>query len=180
MSAPTTSGAPFILRPGADADRNYIIKTWLTSHRQLHWWRPFADASAPPDKFNRPQWLGIDPQCWWAGHGALVEALLPHSAILIAAFEEDPDTIMGYAVTSTGAVHYVYVRNEFRRHGIARALLRPFLSRKDIVYTHPPTLKAQKIPEGWTYDPYRAIHLAINSAPVTRGADPNHHIGPDR
>lgn len=127
------------LRPMVPGDRSFIIDMWLKSR---------------PRMFGR----ALDPRAYWRGQNRLCNGLLDSCAALVACWTEDPDFIMGWAVTSSSAVHYVWVREDYRRTGIATDLLKPYLG-KSCIYTQPPTVPI-RIPEGWAYDPYLAFELA--------------------
>lgn len=44
--------------------------------------------------------------------------------VLITAWDEHPDVILGYLVYAPGVVHYIWVRKEERGHRIATRMLR--------------------------------------------------------
>lgn len=132
---------PVVLRPMVPGDRNCVLDSWLRSHHR--------------------RWFGshLSDRAYSRGQRNLVEALLARCAVLVAAFDEDPDTILGWSCTSTCVVHYVWVRHEFRRRGIASQLLAPYLHERAF-YTHPPTSGDVPVPPTWYYNPYAAFELA--------------------
>lgn len=154
----TSTVAPIIYIPMRDSHREYVIDAWVKSHYG--------------------KWCTKSP-CW-GGQRRLVTALLERCAVLVAAFDEDPNTAIGWAATSTGVVHFVYVMQEFRRLGIATALLAPYLASKNVIYTHSPNRAwwgdkttptssdtkrfIPRAPETWQYDPYLAFELASTVA----------------
>lgn len=137
--------ALWVLRPAEESDRNFILGSWINANRNT------TPRALDSDVYNR-------------GHNKLCNALLDRCACLIAAFPEDHSYILGWAVTSSSAVHYVWVRKEMRRQGIAKDLLKPYLG-KDTLYTHLPVRgdivsNGLQVPKGWRYDPYLAFELA--------------------
>lgn len=140
--------SPHVLRPSVEDDRNLIIQSWMRSHRR----NCYRDH--------------IDDVTYARGQEWLIKQLLERCATLVACLDTDPSYIMGWAVTSTGAVHYCWVRHAHRRQGIARDLLRPYLG-KPTLYTHPISVGADwmgtkwdKVPKGWVFDPFHAYRLA--------------------
>ena len=137
--------SPIILREGRESDRNLVLQSWIRSHRGYWFGRKVADAS------------------YSKGQEWLCKRLLDRCALLVAAFDEDPDFIAGWACTSTGTVHYVWIRPALRRKGIAKRLLAPYLD-QPTTYTHPPAWwleeDGEHIPAAWSYNPYAAFELA--------------------
>ena len=146
----------YVVRESHDGDRPYITKAWVASSTET------ALARALSANYEREQ-------------SALVWAWLPHVTVRVACDSTDPDAILGFVVyqgSETSIVHYVHVRKDFRRLGIARALLGPLVESRAI-YTHRITdgtryagFKAQKskapdadarlfeVPPLWTFNPF--------------------------
>jgi len=96
-----------------DADRSYVCASWIKSLRSDRW---ADDKPESRDTYN----------------GRLIDRLLavPDTLIFIACLADEPDTIVGYCVGSrvnagarSSVLHFVYVRKQRRREGIARRLL---------------------------------------------------------
>lgn len=49
---------------------------------------------------------------------------LAQSQVTIACLDGDPDTILGYSVIDKGVLEWIYVKVDFRNHGIASLLLK--------------------------------------------------------
>jgi GNAT superfamily N-acetyltransferase len=77
--------------------------------------------------------------------------------VSVAAWSEDPETIIGWCCVEVGVLHYAFVRKEFRRTGIARLLLDSMLT-DDVLVTHR-TTDADRIrwPAGWRYNVYAGL-----------------------
>lgn len=89
----------------------------------------------------------------------LVRRLLERAPVLVAADEDDPGAIWGWAATHGSTVLYIFVRQEFRHRGIARMLLAPYLSRTGITYAAKSSHRI-RIPDGWTYSFLAAMRIA--------------------
>lgn len=146
------SDFPFILRPGTREDWPYVRDTWVMSQKESR-----ASHDAGP-AFCRLQ-------------KTLVSFLLGRAQLTVCCSETAPETILGWAVTERGVVHYVYVTLEMRRLGIAKALLRPYLD-EDATFTHRPQVKGVPVPGRWSYTPgpYWAMRRLIDGEerPVMR------------
>jgi GNAT superfamily N-acetyltransferase len=94
------------LRPGTEEDHAFILSSWLKAYFDCgnHYYRP-------PKKI------------FFEKHADKVkEHLAGH--VIVATTEEDPSQIIGYAVHSSGVLHFVYVKSLFRKMGVARELIR--------------------------------------------------------
>lgn len=85
----------------------------------------------------------LEPQLYYYWHHRLLEALIPRSTVIVACSADDPDRIYGYGVAQyegpTLLVHYLYVREGWRRQGIGRSIVRAWMERwspKALVWTH--------------------------------------------
>lgn len=106
MSKP--QGTNFTIRDAKEEDIPFIFATWLNGNRYgnqlIGWW----DKDDYFERYHRG-----------------LEAILTSqdTFITVACLNDDPDTILGYAVLGPdGLVHYVHVKDAFRKFGIARAL----------------------------------------------------------
>ncbi len=90
-----------------DTDKFFILSSWLRSYRK-------SDAVK-----------GINNTVFYGQHHQLVETLLSSERVGILYNEEEPDQIIGWiCVDNTpGVLHYVYVKNVFRRNGLANDLI---------------------------------------------------------
>jgi hypothetical protein len=107
----TTTAGPadvsFRVRVGTVQDHDFVYATWLRAFRTS----AFAH--------------GIRTSVYFAGQHRRVATILarPGTTVLIAAPDGDDLTILGYAVIEGHTVHWVHVKEAFRRFGLARALL---------------------------------------------------------
>jgi len=72
----------------------------------------------------------IHNNIYYAEHHKVLEHILQHFQVLIASDKSDDSHIYGFAVggkiEGINTIHYVYVKQTFRRLGIASALLKHF------------------------------------------------------
>ena len=94
---------------------------------------------------------------------AIAKRHAAQSAVLVCCLADDPETIVGWACTDAGQVHYVYTKHKWRRKGVAGLLLAPYLE-APTVHSHAMTLQDSgdpwaKIPRTWRYDPSSSFGL---------------------
>lgn len=92
------------IRTALPQDYTFIRASWFTSYRGSH----LKDMPFP---------------IYEAGMPKQISRLLDRSFVLVAAFQDIPDEILGYAVIEKTCVHWVYVKNAYRKQHIAQALL---------------------------------------------------------
>ena len=104
------SDPPVAIRPAESTDLGFIIDTWRRSH---------GGPSSPLWSFDRDVYFHL-----MSRH---IKALMrePDAMSLVACAPDDPDTVVGWSVITGGTLHYVYVREALRKHGVARKLLAP-------------------------------------------------------
>ena len=128
-----------IIRPGEAGDASFIHSSWLNSY------------------LRNSRWPGVVGPCFHVEHSEVIKRLMDRSEIKVAAWSEDAETILGWICAEPTALHYVFVRKEFRRQGIAKQLAEALIPGIALV-THR-TTDADKIrwPIGWSYNPYCAL-----------------------
>lgn len=104
-----------IVRPYVEADRNFILATWIRG------------AKHGSDFFKR-----MDPKAYYRHYNEFLSNLVDSAQtdIKIACLAEDPAVIIGYAVTrnSGQALDWVYVKSRWRKVGIAKCLIQQSFS----------------------------------------------------
>lgn len=107
------------IRPANGDDLNFIYSTWLNSL-----WADCESARGP----QGPTFFSQYPR--------IIDHLLgsPSTQTVIACHFEDPNVIFGYLVASPPVAHYTFVKSNFRRYGIAKALIDHLKSGSE--YTH--------------------------------------------
>lgn len=152
------SDAPlFVLRAGHAGDHPFVVDSWVKSYQSYVMMRECPHCGGAGRIYRGQRFL--------RGHKRLVREILARgAALLVACMPDDPETILGWACTEDGVVHYVFTKRDVRRVGIAKALLAPFGA--GTVYTHRGNVDA---PAGFIYDHHAAIFVFADA----RSATPN-------
>lgn len=139
MSAAEQLQPKFRVRAMVANDRNFVIKSWMVNAGMSARGR---DAGKAFDTEHRDRILEALQRC----------------SMRVACATDDDDAILGFACVDTTlpapVVHYVYVRNEARRNGIARAMLSDVEGAPLVEFSHKPAM-AWRGPAAWKYNPYR-------------------------
>lgn len=61
---------------------------------------------------------------WFKAFHIYINNLLPESEISIACMQDDPGIIIGYCIVSGRTLQFIYIKELFRKQGIARLLLK--------------------------------------------------------
>ena len=130
-----------ILRVAEPTDLPFITDSWIQSYRGQ---RIAIDAG--PRYIHDMKWL--------------VRALLPRCRAIVACDPEAPGAIWGWAVTSGDTILYTFVREGFRRQGIAKLMLQPYLTPgRKVVYAAKSSVRDLKLPPEWQYSFLAALRL---------------------
>lgn len=91
-------------------DRNFILATWLRGLR-----------------FGNDWYEAIPSDLYYEVYHQIVDAILldPSVDIKVACLKDDEDVILGYSVYSGSRVDWVFVKQAWRKIGIAKSLLPP-------------------------------------------------------
>lgn len=96
------------IRDMKEGDKNFVLATLL---RGLY----YGDS-----------WFSQIPKdIFMSNYKLVAQALVGKANIKIACLKEDEDTIIGYSILSHDflTIHFVYVKEKWRKHGIAKSLL---------------------------------------------------------
>lgn len=99
----------FFVRPAEANDMRFVRKHWLASARSGYAYRNMREGD-----FTR-------------SYSRIIDRLLERSLVLVVASKDNPDRLVGFSVSEhpndkAAIVHYVYVKFDWRKVGIARAL----------------------------------------------------------
>ncbi|MBU6278588.1 MAG: hypothetical protein KGN78_05035 [Actinomycetales bacterium] len=157
------------------SERNYSIVEGLGDARSLifaTWLKSYQNSSL----FAK----GVPRETFFAQHHKVIERILERAEVRLAVLPDDPSVVFGWSVTEPcqrisivdrdagivrvtpeSVVHYVYVKPDFRRYGIAKALL-AHVAGEPWRYSHSTyilrDLRENKvIPDTVIYDPYEAF-----------------------
>jgi GNAT superfamily N-acetyltransferase len=97
--------------------------------------------------------LGSDPEHYHREISKVFERLLPTATMRIAADPADADVIIGFAVFTNSELHYVFVRKDFRRNGVANALLADIPIRSFTFLTKRGEDALKPRARGWAFTP---------------------------
>lgn len=150
-----------VVRSGEAADREFIFNSWLKSF--------FGSRTPPQPGHPTGKRLGggaftrdIAGRVYFERHHQVIEDILGRAdtRIVVAAPRETPFVICGWAVfEGPELVHYVYVKNEVRRLGVAKLLLESQRLPTAFRYSHHTMIvegPRRRRPEA-IYDPYAAF-----------------------
>lgn len=122
-----------IIRQGRTGDRNFILSTWLMG---LY--------------YGNPWFKEIEKDIFMANYHTVVCGLLERSAIVVAALKEDEDVILGYSVINPPVLHWIFVKEAWRKVGISKHLV----PREIDVTTHLTVLGKKLKPKHMTFNPF--------------------------
>lgn len=97
----------FSIRQSNLNDINFVYATWLRSYKDF----------SPISKY-------IERQSFFPSYQRILDKLLSRDQIkvMIACDENDSELIFGYVAFEPGIVHFIYVKEPFRKMGIAKKL----------------------------------------------------------
>lgn len=136
-------------RRGVPADARLIYDSWLRSQWQLDARHKMTRAVFFPMQRSR------------------IERLLQRSSVVVAYHRAEASEALGYIVLeanhalSTAAVHWLYVKQPYRRLGVARQLIcavQALTGATFLQHTHKSDARAKKLAQrfGSTFNPYAA------------------------
>jgi len=107
------------IRPPKPEDLSFIYSTWLNSFYYDSWTK------------------SIRKSVYFNNYKKVLDRLLNETVISIACLIEDDSVILGYMVSEPEIIHYVYVKEAFRKMGIAKSLAKElFDDEKGFEFTH--------------------------------------------
>lgn len=94
--------------PALEPYKAMIYSDWLNSLRYLNDW------------FNL-----IDQNAYFKTYHQVIEALLnrSNSQVRLAVLSDELDNCLGWSMSEDTTLHYLFVKRDFRRHGIGKSLL---------------------------------------------------------
>jgi len=117
-----------------DEDFPFILDSWLKSLRYSN------------DTFKL-----IDKQAYKRFYPQVITALLLRSMVQVACLQADEDVILGYSVVQGPTLHFVFVKEPWRRIGLMNDLVKgPIESISHITKPFIPLMKKHK----WSYNPF--------------------------
>lgn len=135
------------LRPATEGDVPFIFNSWLRCYRHSQNTR------------------GCENPVYFAQHHKLLEGLCKQSEVIIACNVEDVTQIYGYIahekVEDVDVVHFLYIKEIYRKFGVANMLLDAVKITKStpVFYTHR-TFISESLEKKFTmiYNPYLSYY----------------------
>lgn len=129
--------SPIVLRAYEDGDKAFIMATFL---RGLYYGDSWY-STIPKNRFM---------ECYHSFLESLLDS--PGIDIKVACLPDDKDVIIGYSIYTNTVLHWLYVKEKWRKLGVAKALLPNPLT----AVTHLTDLgrKLLKKKEGVYFDPF--------------------------
>ena len=103
-----TDSAKIIIRSVLAEDKNLIMATWLKGNY-----------------YGNPYFWNVPQDIYFKEYAKIITAILftPGVEALIACDESNPSFVLGFSVFKDDAIHWVYVKRDYRMAGIAKMLL---------------------------------------------------------
>lgn len=99
-------------------DVNFVYNSWLKSFR------------------NSLEAMNQTNEVYYDNHKNLIEKLLNKSNVNIIHPADDPSHILGFMCSEGNIVHYIYIKYNYRKLGIAKHLLTSIVSGDTFYITH--------------------------------------------
>jgi len=143
--------SPINIRAMRPSDENFIRDGWVQSY------------SKSPHVCEVPRQVYFDAQ------RKVIARLLAKSTTYVAHWPEDDDALYGFVCgvpdRPKTTLHYVYVKQVFRREGIAKELIGALVPPgAEVVCSHRPWgewKREQATKRGYVYSPYAAHEVAV-------------------
>jgi hypothetical protein len=135
------------IRDMAESDKGFIYSTWLNAVYFGNKWAKDVDPikGAPIDV-----WGEIEEGPFYACYRNVIEKLLARCITKIACLKEDEDVILGYANYENDVLHFVFVKDAWRRVGIAKKLVPKGITS----ITHLTKIGHYAKRKSWKYNPF--------------------------
>jgi hypothetical protein len=122
-------------RPYQQTDVHFIYATWL---RGLY--------------YGNDWFREIDQDIYFNAYSKSIENILSrtHVKIDVSCLKDDQDVVLGYVVYEKHVMHWIFVKQPWRKFGIAKDLLP-----KDIqIVTHLTKVGKSLKPQNWIFNPF--------------------------
>lgn len=132
----------FAIRAPKGEDLGFVFQTFIEGMYSGNSWLPEH----------------ISKESFWQLYRGVLDGLFRTSGVgcWVLCLSDDPDTVIGYLVLSTGSVHWVHVKRSFQGFGLAKRLLAHAGVRLDATttVTHQTDASKKHLPEKWEFKPY--------------------------
>jgi hypothetical protein len=144
----------YTIRNGKAEDLHLVLDSWVKTYAQS----PYARAMGR---------VGSKKTLFFQRTEARVRALLQACPVKVACDEVDEDVVIGWACGNPPYLHYVFVKSDFRKKGIAKDLVRSLgfeESELCLVGSQTDLSKNLKLPEKWSWDPMAPVDTVLGYA----------------
>lgn len=141
------------VRNALESDMRYVTEAWCRSSYSHITAAQYLSKQGPPPHYQIYRALFEDIQ----------QRIIDRSNVLIAFNEDDSDQILGFAVVDkldSPVLHYIQVKKELWRNGVASTLLEHADISKKLPCTYTftsPILSKWRAPGKWRYTPHWMI-----------------------
>lgn len=115
------------------SDLPFIYSTWL---RSLYYGNEFFGL--------------IGKKVFFDKYKLVLYSLVADNEVQVCCDVQDEDVILGYAVYTPDRLHWVYVKESWRRLGVAKSLVPDSITS----YSHFTETSRRLTPRGWEFDPF--------------------------
>lgn len=139
------------IRQATESDRHYIINTWLRSYREHSTWKLLY--YMPEKEYN-------------IRYRRIILSILqsPNVTISILTPSDDDSLILGYAVYEPTTLHYIHIRKEFQKLGLAKLLISHLFDGRNMRYSHQTKpFQARFRVEDWSFTPWLILGIGIDT-----------------
>lgn len=139
----------FTKRKYSASDLGFIFSTWMNAlYYGNRWKKDMAPVhGAPIDLYGE-----MDEKLFYQCYRKVIENILkkPNTQIRIVCLSDDYDSILGYSIFEPETLHFVFVKEAWRKIGIAKELVPD-----DILFiTHLTKLGHYTKKKSWKYVPF--------------------------
>lgn len=128
------------IRPSREGDINFVLSTWLKSYYEALKYYGSKGLPFPKD------------DVFFQGHQSKIKELLKTAQCFVCVAPDEDNQIIGYIVFDKDSLHYCYVKQVFRKMGVARELKSKAIGLE--AYSHH-TRYSRYLNKGLQYDPYK-------------------------
>jgi hypothetical protein len=128
--------SPFLIREAVASDEAFVKSAWRGTFRTAG----HGVEDAEPTHYHREM-------------QRVFERLLPGATIRIACDPADADNLIGFAAFTGMELHYVYVKQDFRKLGVVPAMLEGLDIRSFTFKTLPGDRRMRPKARGWLFTP---------------------------
>lgn len=152
--------------PATESIEGLVYKTFLKSFRPFARWIQWDMSPTGP----RPRASYMESGVYFREQHKLIESCLSRGQLWLASDAEVEDAVWGWALAEGPVLHYVYVKDAFRRVGVASRLVAAIAPREFSHWTAEGWALLSHCP-GVLYNPYRSFQQGVSSESASAGPE---------